>query len=140
MLCVCAGSSVDQQSNNVSLFSLVERINVPAMVTPPGNGAIPVEAHTYWKFDAKEMQRELHVRYVMVNLDTRLETSSDTLKHRAVTTRMRSRLGGIPFPPVAGNYELRVDWRWDEQDDWTRTEQAWPLAISEGQPQPRVTH
>ena len=140
MLCVCAGSSVDQQSNNVSLFSLVEHVNIPPMVTPPGRGAIPVEAHTYWRFEPTEMQRDLQVRYVMVNLATQLETSSDTLKHRAVTARVRSRLAGIPFPPVVGNYELRVDWRWDDQNEWTRTDQAWPLTITEGKPQPRVTH
>ena len=48
LLTLCSGSALDQQSNNVTLFNLVEQLNVPPGVPPPPGGVIPLEIHAYF--------------------------------------------------------------------------------------------
>jgi hypothetical protein len=95
MLTVCLGSSVDQQSNNVSLFSLVEQINVPEGAPPPPHGMVPLEVHAYWRLAPAEVSETFEMRFVLV-APTGLETSSDVFKHRSVTDRFRTRTLGLP--------------------------------------------
>jgi hypothetical protein len=141
MLCVCAGSSVDQHSNNVSLFNLIEQVSIaPLALFPPPGTLIPIEAHAYWQLRQDELQRELAVRYVMVDCSTGLETPSEPLKHRTLTLRMRSRIVGLPLPPVPGNYELCVDARSSDAEAWQRQAPRWPLRMVEATQAPRVTH
>lgn len=138
-LAACGGSSVDQQSNNVTLFNLVEQINVPPGTPPPPHGAVPLEVHAYFRLDPGELGRDFEVRFVMV-ASSGLETPSDGFVHRAVTPRFRTRTVGLPFPPVAGDYELRVDWRYAGTESWTRESIVWPIGIVETAATPRVTH
>ena len=97
LLLSCSGSSVDQHSNNVTLFNLVEQINVPPGAPPPPRGLVPVEIHAYFHVGQHEFARDFEVRFVMV-ASTGLETTSDTFTHRAVTPRYRTRTFGLPFP------------------------------------------
>src|ERR1041384_1082629 len=106
-LTVTSGSSIDQHSNNVSLWNLVEQINVPPGAPPPPRGLVPVEVHAYFHVAQAEFGRDFEIRFVMVAA-TGLETPTDAFTHRAVTPRYRTRSFGLPFPPVAGKYDLRV--------------------------------
>jgi hypothetical protein len=139
LLLSCSGSSVDQHSNNVTLFNLVEQINVPPGAPPPPRGLVPVEIHAYFHVSHHEFARDFEVRFVMV-ASTGLETPSDTFTHRAVTPRYRTRTFGLPFPPVAGQYELRVDLRMAGEESFRREPPAWPIAIVETSPEPRAVH
>jgi hypothetical protein len=138
-LTVCSGSAVDQLSNNVTLFNLVEQINVPAGAPPPPHGLVPVEIHAYFHVGQAELGKDFEVRFVMV-ASTGLETPTDPFKHRSVTPRYRTRTFGLPFPPVAGHYELRVDCRLTGEDGWRREAVAWPIAIVEESAQPPAVH
>lgn len=138
-LSVCSGSSVDQHSNNPSLFNLVEHISIPPDATPPPNGVIPLEVHAYWRLEPAEFNVDFHVRFVMV-ASTGLETPSISFKHRAGTSRFRTRTMGLPFPPVADEYKLCVDWSFDGEDNWHRQGQAWPILIRVAEKKPIVTH
>ena len=140
MLCACAGSSVDQHTNNVSLFNLVDHVHVAPGAFGSLRAIVPIEAHAYWRFRREELNQELEVRYVMINESTTLETASESVKHRVVSLRMRSRLVGVPLPPVADDYELGIDWRWTSETSWRREAQRWPLKILERSAKPRVTH
>lgn len=145
LLCVTAGSSVDQQSNNVTLFNLVEQINVPAGVPLPLEGAAPLEIHAYMVLEPAELNQPFEVRFVVVARDTGLETSSPTFLHRAVTTRYRSRTLGLPYPPVPGAYDLRLDWRFvggppSTTGTWVRDTLRWPFVIAEIDPRPPTRH
>ena len=102
-LTVCGGSSVDQHSNNVTLFNLVEQINVPPGAPPPPHGLVPLEIHAYFHVGQEELGRDFEVRFVMTAA-TGLETPTDAFVHRAVTPRFRTRTLGLPFPPVAVPY------------------------------------
>ena len=140
LLTVCTGSSVDQQSNNATLFNLVEQLNVPPNAPPPPNHLVPLEIHAYWQFDGAEKGKEFEMRIVMRSKTSGLETPGEPIPHRALATRLRTRLQGLPFPPVAGEYELCIDWRFEGDGAWHRETLRWPINISHEPPKPRVTH
>ena len=139
LLCVCGGSSVDQHSNNATLFNLVEQINVPPGAPPPPRGLIPLEVHAYFHLAPDELSQPFEMRFVMV-AQSGLETPSETMTHRAVTPRFRTRVVGLPFPPVVGHYQLRLDWRPGGAEGWTRDPAAWPIGIVEASPRATTTH
>jgi hypothetical protein len=138
-LTVCSGSSVDQHSNNVTLFNLVEQINVPPGAPPPPQGLVPLEIHAYFQLAQTEIGRDFEIRFVMVAA-TGLETPTDAFTHRAVTPRFRTRTYGLPFPPVAGHYELHVDSRSAGTDGWRREAITWPVSIVEDAARPQAVH
>lgn len=139
LLLSCSGSVVDQHTNNVTLFNLVEQINVPPGAPPPPRNLVPVEVHAYFHVAQAEFGRDFEIRFVMVAV-TGLETPTDAFTHRAVTPRYRTRTFGLPFPPVAGKYDLRVDVRMVGDESWRRETVAWPIVIVEESAQPRAVH
>ena len=138
-LAVAGGSSVDQQSNNVTLFNLVEQINVPPGAPPPPQGIVPLEIHAYFHVTQEESGRDFEVRFVML-ATTGLETPTDPFRYRAVTPRFRTRTLGLPFPPVSGQYELKVETRVVGEEFYRREPLAWPVAIVEHVPRPEAVH
>jgi len=136
---VCAGSSVDQHSNNVTLFNLVEQINVRPGAPPPPRGIIPLEIHAYFDMAPDELGSSFELRFVMV-APSGLETPSEPVTHKPVTTRYRTRTLGLPFPPVIGHYTLRVDTRMQGATSYRRQLLTWPVSISEAERRPKVTH
>ncbi len=139
LLGISAGSSLDQQSNNVSLFNLVEQVNVPPGAPPPPNNLLPLELHAYFRLAPEELGTPLEMRFALV-ADTGLETLSEVVRHTCATPRYRTRTLGLPFPPVLGQYELRVDFRVAGSEHWTRDILAWPISFVEVESRPRVTH
>jgi hypothetical protein len=140
LLCVSSGSAIDRHSNNVSLFSLVEQINVPPRTPPPPRGLIPVEVHAYFQLSPGQIHRELEMRFVLC-ADTGLETLSETFRHRVTASRFRVRTLGLPYPPVVGQYTLQVELRVvGEETRWQRQSASWPIALYEIEQRPKVTH
>jgi len=141
LLTVCSGSSLDQHSNNVTLFNLVEQINLKPDALPPPGTLIPVEVHAYFQCDAIELGQSFEVRFALVSMQTGLESLSDVFTHRSTTPRYRTRTGGLPLPPVSGSYELRIDWRLVGSSTFTRDNVSWPINLVEHEAQsPRITH
>ena len=132
------GSSVDQHTNNVSIFNVIEQITVPPDAPPPPHGVLPVEVHVYWRA-TEDSEEAFEVRLVMV-AESGLETVSPVQKHTQLRGRLRTRTLGLPFPPVMGRYQLVVDWRRDQNQEWQREELNWPINLQEGERKPRVTH
>jgi hypothetical protein len=140
LLCVSSGSAIDRQSNNVSLFSLVEQINIPARAAPPPRSLIPVEVHAYFQLSAAQLNRDFEMRFALC-AETGLETLSEVFRHRATAPRFRVRTLGLPYPPVIGQYSLQVDFRIVGEDArWQRQAAAWPIALHEIEARPKVTH
>lgn len=134
-LSLCSGSSVDQHTNNITLFNLVEQINVPPGAPPPPQGLVPLEIHAYFEVSQADMGQDFEVRFVMV-AQTGLETPSEAFRHRSVTPRYRTRTFGLPFPPVSGVYDLRIDIRPSGAEGWQRASIAWPISIVEASGRP----
>ena len=140
LLCVSSGSAIDRQSNNVSLFSLIEQINVPPNMPPPPRGVIPVEVHAYFQLGSADMNREFEMRFVLC-AETGLETSSEVFRYKVSAPRFRVRTLGLPYPHVVGQYTLHVDVRLVGEDSrWQRQSASWPVALNEIDPRPKVTH
>jgi hypothetical protein len=140
LLCVSSGSAVDRQSNNVSLFSLVEQINIPPRTPPPARGLIPVEVHAYFQLSPGQVHRDFEMRFALL-AESGLETLSDVFRHRVTAPRFRVRTLGLPYPPVLGQYRLQVDFRMvGDAVPWQRQSAAWPIALYELETRPKVTH
>lgn len=139
LLAVSSGSSLDQHSNNVTLFNLVEQLNVPPNAPPPPGGLLPLELHAYFELDPKEIPFRFEVRFAMVG-ESGLETYTEPFSHKSATLRFRTRTLGLPIPPALGMYHLHVDTRPEGSGEWRREAISWPLAIVEHNPKPQVTH
>jgi hypothetical protein len=139
LLAICGGSSLDQQSNNVTLFNLVEQLNVPPNAPPPPGAVLPLEIHAYFQLAPLELNTQFELRFAMV-ASTGLETCTDAFAHRSATPRYRTRTMGLPLPPVTGQYELRVDWRQAGGEGWQRDAAAWPITIVEAVKRPTTVH
>ena len=139
LLLVCGGSSLDQHSNNVTLFNLVEQITAPpGMPVPPG-GMLPLEVHAYFRLRPEEVSQSFEMRYVLVGASG-LETYSDTFNHRSVVPRYRTRTLGLPLPPMPDQYELKVDYRISGSESWRRDPVTWPLLFVEATPAEVTKH
>jgi hypothetical protein len=139
LLALVGGSSLDRYSNNVTLFNLVEQLNFPRERPPPPGAVLPLEVHAYFQLDEHEVNQRFELRFSMV-APSGLETVTDAFSHRSSTSRFRTRTMGLPFPPVGGSYELRVDTRRDESEPWHRQAASWPVIVAETEPRPAVTH
>jgi len=139
LLAIGGGSSVDQHSNNITLFNLVEQLTFPRQSLPPPGALLPLEVHAYFRLEPFEINKKFDVRFVLVG-DNGLETPTNVFSHRPATPRYRTRTFGLPAPPVAGSYELKVEYRVDAEDTWERDPVAWPLLVQHSEPRPAVTH
>ena len=139
LLVLAGGSSLDRYSNNVTLFNLVEQLNFPKQALPQPGALLPLELHAYFQLTASELNQRFELRFVLVGT-TGLETPTEVFSHRSTTLRYRTRTFGLPTPPVAGSYELRVESRVAGSEDWTRDAASWPLLVVHSEPRPVVTH
>ena len=139
LLAVSSGSSLDQHSNNVTLFNLVEQLNIPPNAPQPPGGFLPLELHAYFQIAPHELHLTYQVRLAMVS-EAGLEAYTEPFDFKSATPRFRTRSLGLPVPAVNGMYQLRVDVRVEGTGEWHRDPAAWPLAIVEHTPRPAVTH
>jgi len=137
-LTVCVGSSLDQHTSNISLFTLVEQVNVAPGAPPPPHGSLPLEIHCYFRMQDQELGREIFMRFVLLGHNG-LATYSDVHRHRPTGIRFRTRTMGVPFPPSPGHYDLYVEFR-SADSDWTRDSLSWPISLVETRPPSAVTH
>lgn len=138
VLALSVASSLDQGSNNISLFQLVEQVNLPATMPRPPGALLPLEIHCYFYADGADLGRNVEMRFALVGPGG-LETLSEPVSHRVVTSRYRTRTNGLPFPPALGHYELRVDFRTDG-GEFTRDPLSYPISFVEVSDKPPVTH
>jgi hypothetical protein len=138
-LTLCGGSSLDQHSNNVTLFNVVEQVNLQPNVDPPPGAFLPLEIHAYFMLGPGELAQPFEVRFALV-APTGLELLTDATSHKSGTPRYRTRSMGVPAPAVPGNYQLCVDIRQPGMDGFAREPLSWPLTVARIEPRPSVIH
>jgi hypothetical protein len=138
-LTLCGGSSLDQHSNNVTLFNVVEQVNLQHNVDPPPGALLPLEVHAYFLLGPQELQQPFEMRFALV-APSGLELLTDPSAHKSATPRYRTKSLGLPAPSVPGNYQLRVDVKQPGQDGFTREALHWPLVVARMEPRPAVVH
>lgn len=139
LLAIGSGSSVDQHSNNITLFNMVEQLNFPRHNWPPPGAQLPLEMHAYLRLEPSELNQQFQLRFVLVG-ESGLETPTNAFPHRATSLRYRTRAFGLPAPPGPGSYALRVEFRGNGDGPWTRDPQSWPVLVVEAEARPSVTH
>jgi hypothetical protein len=138
-LTLCGGSSLDQHSNNVTLFNVVEQVNLQPNVDPPPGAFLPLEVHAYFMLGPGELSQPFEVRFALV-AQSGLEMLTDATSHKSGTPRYRTRSLGLPAPAVPGSYQLCVDIKQPGMDGFTREALAWPLTVARIEPRPTVVH
>jgi len=138
-LTLCGGSSLDQHSNNVTLFNVVEQVNLQPNVDPPPGAFLPLEVHAYFLLGPGEIAQQFEVRFALV-APTGLELLTDPTQHKSSTPRYRTRSLGVPAPAIPGNYQLCVDIRQPGTDGFNRDALQWPLVVARMEPRPTVVH
>jgi hypothetical protein len=138
-LTLCGGSSLDQHSNNVTLFNIVEQVNLQPNVDPPPGAYLPLEVHAYFLLGPGELSQPFDVRFALV-AQSGLELLTDSTSHKSTTPRYRTRSLGLPAPAVPGNYQLCVDIRQPGTDTFTRDAASWPVVVARLEPRPAVVH
>lgn len=138
-IALCAGSSLDQHSNNVSLFNIVEQVNLQPNADPPPGAFLPLEVHAYFILGPGEQAQPFELRFALV-APSGLELLTDTSQHKSSTPRYRTRSFGLPAPIVPGDYRLCVDIRQPGTETFTREALNWPLVVARLEPRPAVVH
>jgi hypothetical protein len=138
-IALCGGSSLDQHSNNVTLFNIVEQVNLQPNVEPPPGAFLPLEVHAYFLLGPGEVSQPFELRFALV-APTGLELLTDATQHRSSTPRYRTRSLGVPAPIVPGNYQLCVDIKQPGTDAFARDVLSWPLVVARLEARPAVVH
>ena len=138
-IALCGGSSLDQHSNNVTLFNIVEQVNLQPNAEPPPGAFLPLEVHAYFLLGPGEISQPFELRFALV-APTGLELLTDATQHKSSTPRYRTRSLGVPAPIVPGNYQLCVDVKQPGTDAFTRDVLSWPLVVARLEPRPAVVH
>jgi hypothetical protein len=138
-LTLCSGSSLDQHTNNVSLFNVVEQVNLQPNVEPPPGAFLPLEVHAYFLVGPADLSQPFDVRFALV-ASSGLELLTEPAHHRSTTPRYRTRSYGIPAPVVPGSYQLCVDVKQPGAETFTRDPLSFPLTIARLEARPTVVH
>ena len=112
---VCTQSSIDSTSNNITLFEVIEQLNVPNPFPTPEPGKqllapIGLEVVTLWARtdDLVPERSECKVRFSDPKGTTILERSFEANLTGHVRNRHRLRINGLPLT-VPGRYTFHVD-------------------------------
>ena len=92
---VAAGSAQDRESNNLTLFSLVEQVQLVPGATFPGR--LDFEVHSFWEFEPEEREYAHEVRTI-VSLNGTTASASEGIhvpSNLLVSGRLRVRLQGL---------------------------------------------
>lgn len=120
---------MDRDTNNFTLFALVEQLQIPADVPTAGTPDVGLafEVHCYWRFEPDELNRTFTWRVVaQAGAEERVSSSH---RLRSETPRFRLRVQGLPLL-LEGETSLQVEWEApDEPGAWHRSPIRWPLAI-----------
>jgi hypothetical protein len=131
LLALCAGSSVDRDQNNFTLYSLIERVTLPRLMLP--TEATPFEAHVY--LESEEIGREVELQvYWRDEQGHERRVIEQTPAILLTPPRTRLRLQNVFLPLEAGHHEMRVKWRYREDGaTWEDGALYWPLDLVVGQ-------
>lgn len=124
LLAVCQASSIDRDSNCLTLFQMIEQMQFMGPWPP----VLSIEVHTYWKGVAEDVGQEMECRVIRVAEDGR-EESGPTNPFAMSAVRVRNRHFAFTMPTRPGSHELRVEWRARGSEDWVRESAFWPFVV-----------
>ncbi len=127
LLALCSGSSLDKNTNNASLFNIVEHLHVPPMLL---GQVIGVELHCYY-FVSDDVAK--HSKFEMRLIRTGTDGKDDVggLLPFSIGEGKRARVStqALRLPVAFDTYTLRIEWRMQGTEAWTEDPLRWPLIV-----------
>ncbi len=130
LLAVCAGSSLDRDTNGFSLFNLVEDIQLNIRPDLDSDQTLPLETHHYWTFQPAELNQQFEIRLQITVVEASRTIYTEALQVEPPTPKYRFRSAGFVVSGRGGRHELRVQWRTRGQDEWMTEPSLWPVNIA----------
>lgn len=131
-IAMCMSSSIDRDSNSISLFNVVEEIAI-SQFEP--RAVVQISAHIYFEAAPEDRGKLFETQSVWIS-ETGTETvgeGTNTLPVAANARRIRTRSMFLRLPPELGAHSLTIAWREVGTLTWERTPLFWPLIVREGQ-------
>lgn len=117
---LCSRSTIDTESNNVSLFNVIEQIN-PVGLPEGARGLLPMEVEIVSLWVRDDVPGRGFTRVVIETPSSSVEPSAEGMIDLSSETikrfRTRQRLLGVPFEGH-GQYWFRVEFRTEEATEW----------------------
>ena len=125
---VCMDSSLDQASNNFSLFNLVEQVQVPKLPI-----ALPAEVHIYAEFEEAERGRPHELRITLEDEQGTIVWQSQASTIISAAARYRTVGQGLRLlRPGLCRVVAEIRPAGDVNQPWARSPMAWPVQVVEG--------
>ncbi|UOG30244.1 hypothetical protein [Leptospira noguchii] len=97
-------SSIDQESNNLSLYSCIEEVGSVDL-----NIQYPFQILSFWRIVSEnELDKEYSVRFKFINEKSKQRAVSETLKIKFQNARIRLRIAGFHTPPEEGVFKVKA--------------------------------
>lgn len=133
LLANCVGSALDADSNNISLFHVLEQAQAVAPI--PEKPVLPGETHVYFQLSPEDYGMAFELRILALTMGgEEVLFASEPLPWSSDKPRMRLRMRGIGMPSRAGLYEYRVEWRRIGSESWHREAASFPLEMTVVEP------
>ena len=126
---VCSKASIDTQSNNVSLFNVLEQINIQDLVKPEFVLAFNFEVLTCWIRENPETPCKGRQRLAFIDPMNKQLAHIELDINLAQTERARNRfqINSLPLT-IPGRYFFRTDLQIEGESDW-QTVNQYPLTV-----------
>lgn len=116
-------SSVDRETDNFSLYQIIERIGVESLPA-----LLPLQAHVFFAFEPDEYDRDYELRFVFA-APSAPEIEGMVARFRSPSgPRFRVRTPAFPLPGP-GVFAIYPEWREVGAEVWTRAVTGWPLDV-----------
>lgn len=123
---VCRGSALDRDTNNFTLFQLLEEVQVPE---PLLGQTLPFEMHFYLAVTGESINAPSEFQIVWKEQDGREQPGANVFRLELSHDRVRNRTFALQLPIKAGAYRIYLEWRTPNTKPWTRSVASWPLTI-----------
>lgn len=126
---LCARSSIDSDSNLMSLFDIIEEITVEGLISDPGVIPGPFDLVSLWTRRSLDAPEEGLARWTLLSPTNREVTHSTFAIDLSMAHRLRSRtrLAAVPIES-AGLYWFRCEYKSAEGNEWAEVARL-PLEI-----------
>lgn len=129
---ICSKSAIDKISNNISLFEILEQINIePATIKEGTNKSLPItfEIVSFWSRDEKDEPVKGKARFVIKGPSGEKHKLPETTVDLTSFQRLRNRMfvNGLPYFGI-GFYKFITELYDENKNDWKEvSSQLFPI-------------
>lgn len=125
-LALSMGSSLDRDTNNCSIFNLVEQLTIPAALL---GTVAPIEVQAYFGVSDDARHASFDMRLIRVAPDGSEDAGEAIPIECKEGPRLRVRIFALRLPRAFGSHELRVEWAPRGTTEWHAEDARWPLHV-----------